>query len=225
MKEEEMLYCLIAFILGWLVSRQMGNGFRVGGEGEESEVWACDIFDGGTYECKHKRDLSDENLWDDLQLKFKSKGACSASCVDPAVLEKDAEKKEESMPERYYCHPKTGACLKSKNKEGKYSNNRCNNACFDPNVYDGLWCQFDDQCYDNGHGCADIGGWDNPPKRVGVKNVKGKVKWGKCKCPNGEKYSFLGGCPGSAATIRTIREYGAGPKEKFTDAIRRLVDG
>ena len=31
MKEEEMLYCLIAFILGWLVSRQMGNGFSVGG--------------------------------------------------------------------------------------------------------------------------------------------------------------------------------------------------
>ena len=30
MKEEEMLYCLIAFILGWLVSRQMGNGFSVG---------------------------------------------------------------------------------------------------------------------------------------------------------------------------------------------------
>ena len=31
MKEEQMLYCLIAFILGWLISRQMGNGFSVGG--------------------------------------------------------------------------------------------------------------------------------------------------------------------------------------------------
>ena len=36
MGENEMLYCLIAFILGWLVARQMGNGivrngFRVGG--------------------------------------------------------------------------------------------------------------------------------------------------------------------------------------------------
>ena len=30
MKEEQMLYCLIAFILGWLVSRHMGNGFSVG---------------------------------------------------------------------------------------------------------------------------------------------------------------------------------------------------
>ena len=26
-----MLKCLIAFILGWLVSRMMGNGFSVGG--------------------------------------------------------------------------------------------------------------------------------------------------------------------------------------------------
>ena len=34
MNEEQMLYCLIAFILGWLVSRHMGNGFRVGG-------WYC----------------------------------------------------------------------------------------------------------------------------------------------------------------------------------------
>jgi len=31
MKDEEMLYCLIAFILGWLASRHMGNGFSVGG--------------------------------------------------------------------------------------------------------------------------------------------------------------------------------------------------
>ena len=30
MKEEQMLKCLIAFILGWLVSRMMGNGFMVG---------------------------------------------------------------------------------------------------------------------------------------------------------------------------------------------------
>ena len=27
-----MLYCLIAFILGYLVSRHMGNGFSVGGQ-------------------------------------------------------------------------------------------------------------------------------------------------------------------------------------------------
>jgi hypothetical protein len=32
MKDEEILYCLIAFILGWLASRHMGNGFSVGGD-------------------------------------------------------------------------------------------------------------------------------------------------------------------------------------------------
>jgi hypothetical protein len=31
MNEEQMLMCLIAFILGYLVSRHMGSGFRVGG--------------------------------------------------------------------------------------------------------------------------------------------------------------------------------------------------
>mgnify|MGYP000462775540 CR=1 FL=1 len=30
MSDNEMLYCLIAFILGWLASRMMGNGFSVG---------------------------------------------------------------------------------------------------------------------------------------------------------------------------------------------------
>ena len=34
MSDEQMLYCLLAFVLGWLVSRQMGNGFSVGGIGE-----------------------------------------------------------------------------------------------------------------------------------------------------------------------------------------------
>lgn len=32
MKDDEMLYCLIAFILGWFLSRHMGNGFSVGGQ-------------------------------------------------------------------------------------------------------------------------------------------------------------------------------------------------
>ena len=30
MNENEMLYCLIAFILGYLISRHMGDGFNVG---------------------------------------------------------------------------------------------------------------------------------------------------------------------------------------------------
>ena len=30
MSDNEMLYCLVAFILGWLLCRMMGNGCRVG---------------------------------------------------------------------------------------------------------------------------------------------------------------------------------------------------
>ncbi len=29
-ENEQMFYCLIAFILGWFLSRHMGNGFSVG---------------------------------------------------------------------------------------------------------------------------------------------------------------------------------------------------
>ena len=38
MSEDLMLKCLIAFILGWLVSRMMGNGFQVGCQEVESEL-------------------------------------------------------------------------------------------------------------------------------------------------------------------------------------------
>ena len=33
MSDNDMLYCLIAFILGWFVSRMMGDGFSVGAGG------------------------------------------------------------------------------------------------------------------------------------------------------------------------------------------------
>lgn len=32
MSDDEMLYCLIAFILGWIIARMMGEGFSVGAE-------------------------------------------------------------------------------------------------------------------------------------------------------------------------------------------------
>ena len=38
MSEDLMLKCLIAFILGWLLCRMMGNGFRVGGNWFEDEL-------------------------------------------------------------------------------------------------------------------------------------------------------------------------------------------
>ena len=40
MSEDEMLKCLIAFILGWLASRMMGNGFSVGADIREDELEA-----------------------------------------------------------------------------------------------------------------------------------------------------------------------------------------
>ena len=48
MNENEMLYCLIAFILGYLISRHMGNGFNVGMESCQSNGAACGPgMDGG----------------------------------------------------------------------------------------------------------------------------------------------------------------------------------
>ena len=46
MTDNELLCCLIAFILGWLISRHMGNGFSVGGAGskcipDEASVALC----------------------------------------------------------------------------------------------------------------------------------------------------------------------------------------
>ena len=62
MSEDEMLKCLIAFILGWLVSRQMGNGFSVGGAGivncedisENMGSFSTRCVDSSFY-CKHNQ--------------------------------------------------------------------------------------------------------------------------------------------------------------------------
>ena len=37
MSEDSILKCLIAFILGWFLSRHMGNGFSVGGGKQSCE--------------------------------------------------------------------------------------------------------------------------------------------------------------------------------------------
>jgi len=48
MKDDEIIYCVIAFILGYFLSRQMGNGFNIGGE-----IKACNsnYLSGG--DCEH----------------------------------------------------------------------------------------------------------------------------------------------------------------------------
>ena len=45
MSEDLMLKCLIAFILGWFLSRQMGNGFSVGGEKNKCNPYSDDPLD------------------------------------------------------------------------------------------------------------------------------------------------------------------------------------
>lgn len=43
MSEDSMIYVLIAFILGWLVNRMMGNGFSVGGDEQENPKYKCQL--------------------------------------------------------------------------------------------------------------------------------------------------------------------------------------
>ena len=47
MNENEMLYCLIAFILGYLVSRHIGNGFNVSGQA----IPLCNTYNGSKSGC------------------------------------------------------------------------------------------------------------------------------------------------------------------------------
>ena len=55
MTDKELLCCLIAFILGWLISRHMGNGFSVGGRNCNKDP---DALLGGfsLLSCEHYKD-------------------------------------------------------------------------------------------------------------------------------------------------------------------------
>ena len=46
MSEQQILYCLIAFVLGWLTSRMMGNGFNVGAAWQCANQATCDRMSG-----------------------------------------------------------------------------------------------------------------------------------------------------------------------------------
>ena len=50
MNEDELIYCVIAFAIGWLLSRHMGNGFSVG----IAESGQKCSTDGGNYTCNPK---------------------------------------------------------------------------------------------------------------------------------------------------------------------------
>ena len=50
MSEDEMLKCLIAFVLGFLVGRMVrGNGLSVGGQALCGNPMACTGFGGGDF--------------------------------------------------------------------------------------------------------------------------------------------------------------------------------
>ena len=48
MTDNEMIFCLIALIFGWLVSRQIGNGFSIGGI---EEKFGTDMDDDTPISC------------------------------------------------------------------------------------------------------------------------------------------------------------------------------
>ena len=60
MKDDEMLYCLIAFILGWFVSRHIGDGFSVGGQKEKG---TC-LFRGNSL-LSRSTELGTDNPYDE----------------------------------------------------------------------------------------------------------------------------------------------------------------
>ena len=69
MSDNEMLYCLIAFILGWLIARMMGEGFSVGASSHESCVFNQKKWD---------RHVTDGRMEDD-------NGELRAACVNTSV--------------------------------------------------------------------------------------------------------------------------------------------
>jgi len=71
-----MLKCLICFILGWFVSRHMGNGFRVGGEVSDSGSGRLcklvpEIFK--KYTTQSITNWLGEKEWDDAEITCKEK--------------------------------------------------------------------------------------------------------------------------------------------------------
>ena len=62
-----MLYCLIAFILGWLVSKMMGNGFSVGGQSETGR----ECFDHKDNDGDGLKDCKDPDCFNNPRIKKK----------------------------------------------------------------------------------------------------------------------------------------------------------
>ena len=75
MKEDSMLMCLIAFVLGYLVARMMrGNGLMVGGQAKKCTSHACDEVlktpDG--IKCDYCNNLTNELCEEDINKQYSS---------------------------------------------------------------------------------------------------------------------------------------------------------
>ena len=76
MSKNDMIQCLIAFILGWLIARMMGNGFSVGAQ-VPKQYCRCppgQYWDTSMNNCLFKRALVDTcaNLGNDECVKSRS---------------------------------------------------------------------------------------------------------------------------------------------------------
>ena len=74
MTDNEMIYCLIAFILGWFVSRMMGNGFSVGGESMREEQRRIQRLEKGYDICISKYPNSIKDQVKNCNCKYICKG-------------------------------------------------------------------------------------------------------------------------------------------------------
>ena len=137
MSDNEMLYCLVAFILGWFVSRQMGNGFSVGGKMENATQNMENAFKTAYEDFANNSELNNDII------------KCRDSCDSPG------ENSQCSLGYPmcrwpYTCNTDHGAfpgkceggdrlepSARSKN-HGEYLINSCNTYCDAKKLYDDL---------------------------------------------------------------------------------------
>ena len=104
MSKQEFLNCLIAFVLGWLLSHMMGDGFSVGGDGY------CEIKDDHPY--KVAKETENNKKKETRAANIASNHMIQA--LSSLRRSRDAEKGPEvSTPEKK--QPKTELAAKSKN--------------------------------------------------------------------------------------------------------------
>ena len=89
MSEDSILKCLIAFILGWLICRMMGNGFSVGGQ---VDLDICKSQLGVLHEYNETNyPLSEMNLYTKCAVDHISNNDLIPICDDNTIYNKKKE--------------------------------------------------------------------------------------------------------------------------------------